>query len=307
MSSALSRRVCTQPSVTAGACVSSWKRSPTGVARWRLLSAGMCCGISFFSLGCHRPGSKTAASRTSCSSGWASAAVCDACEKKRSSSGTRRYGTVRYCSSSSASGGRSAPSKEGSCFRWSTSSSRSIRTSTPSSLLTSCCGSADDGGARGLVTPNTLRSLRSSQDEFSACSACLVIAAALSVRPKAETTNAPDEASCRHERSASSGIHGQISGSASEVGTMSILKRKTMSRKKPSSGKFSSSSRDSPERYAGSSEEPPAWVWPCVAVGKAMCRQSWRSSASSATPNSIERSNPKRTRLGRWCGRCAAK
>mmetsp|Transcript_38582 Transcript_38582/g.127362 ORF Transcript_38582/g.127362 Transcript_38582/m.127362 type:complete len:306 (-) Transcript_38582:219-1136(-) len=295
-------------SVTAaGDLVSSLKRMPAGVARCARDGAGTHLGSSLLRSSCHWPGSKSVASSAACSLAEPSACTCDGCEKKRSSSGTRRYGTVRYCSSSSASGGRSAPSKEGSCFRWSTSSSRSIRTSTPSSLLTSCCGSADDGGARGLVTPNTLRSLRSSQDEFSACSACLVIAAALSVRPKAETTNAPDEASCRHERSASSGIHGQISGSASEVGTMSILKRKTMSRKKPSSGKFSSSSRDSPERYAGSSEEPPAWVWPCVAVGKAMCRQSWRSSASSATPNSIERSNPKRTRLGRWCGRCAAK
>jgi len=72
---------------------------------------------------------------------------------------------------------------------------------------------------------------------------------------------------------------------------MSILKRKTMSRKKPSSGKFSSISRDSPERYAGSSEPPPS-----RSVGKAMCRHSWRSSSASAPPNSIERSKRKMRR-----------
>eukprot|EP00967_Tisochrysis_lutea_P062854 scaffold80848_cov30-Tisochrysis_lutea.AAC.10 len=68
-----------------------------------------------------------------------------------------------------------------------------------------------------------------------------------------------------------------------------------MSRKKPNSGKFSSSRRDSPERYEGSND---IGVGETVLIGKAMCRQSCLSNASSAAPKPMERSNAKITRPG---------
>eukprot|EP00967_Tisochrysis_lutea_P062853 scaffold80848_cov30-Tisochrysis_lutea.AAC.9 len=166
---------------------SSSTASSTSLSTGSVTDAGTSFGRAFVASICQSPGSKSAASSAAWSLADPSACTCDGCEKKPRSSGTRR--------SSSASGGRSAPSKDGRCLRWSTSSSFSMRASTPSSSLTSSCGSADEGGARGRVTPNTRRSFRSIQEVPSACSALRVIAAAFNVRPKADTTKVPDEAS----------------------------------------------------------------------------------------------------------------
>ena len=170
----------------------------------------------------------------------------------------------------------------------------------PNSARSSAEGSADEGGARGFSAKPKARRTRREIHHSLPSSACFWMAAGESSRPKPQTTK-PSSGLCFHASAASSGIHAQISGSASEEGTcdhvqqrlqpmcpgcnpmypgcnpmwavrgmmsilkrtnpnpdpdpdphlrrtMSILKRKTMSRKKPSSGKFSSISRDSPER-----------------------------------------------------------
>ena len=171
----------------AGERVSSLNRMPAGVARCARVFAGTCCGSSLRASACHRPGSNSAASRAAWSLALPRAATCDGSAKKRRRSGTRRYGTVRYCSRSSASDGRSALSKLGSCFRCSTSSSLSMRGSPPTSARTRAVGSAEDGGARGRsARPSILRNTPPIH-EPSPCSACLAIAAELSTRPKPVT------------------------------------------------------------------------------------------------------------------------
>ena len=75
---------------------------------------------------------------------------------------------------------------------------------------------------------------------------------------------------------------------------------KTTSRKKPSSGKFSRTSRDSPERYAGSSV-------PLGSIGKPVCRQSCRSNVASPSVSSLLISKRKTKRGGGTSARWAAK
>eukprot|EP00959_Pyramimonas_sp_CCMP1952_P184252 3852892-Pyramimonas_sp.AAC.1 len=61
----------------------------------------MSCGTSFSSAACHMPGSNSTASSTSWRASEASAEMRVASEKNCSTSGMRRYGAVRYDSSSS--------------------------------------------------------------------------------------------------------------------------------------------------------------------------------------------------------------
>lgn len=72
----------------------------------------------------------------------------------------------------------------------------------------------------------------------------------LSAPPKALTANSLASSFQLQHSLASCGLHALTSGSASEEGTIAALKKKTTSRKVPSSGKRSSSESSSPERYS---------------------------------------------------------
>ena len=104
-------------------------------------------------------------------------------------------------------------------LRWSTSSSVSMRVAdSPSSARSSADGSADEGGARGFSAKPKARRTRREIHHSLPSSACFWMAAGESSRPKPQTTK-PSSGLCFHASAASSGIHAQISGSASEEGT----------------------------------------------------------------------------------------
>ena len=138
----------------AGAFPSSCRSRPAGVAMCAREGAGMHAGTSTLPGGCHGPGSKKHASKTPWISGCPSARTRWASAKCRSTSGTRRYGAVRYVSRSSDSDGLRSPSKVGRLVKCSTSSSVSTRL--PARLL----GLPPEGGHRGRASPAPNRDAR---------------------------------------------------------------------------------------------------------------------------------------------------
>ena len=87
--------------IVSGDFNNSLKSNPKGVFMWARDLEGICSGHVFSTFWWKSPGSKSTASSVSCKLTVPSAEVFSALLKNDNTSGMRRYGTVRYCNSSS--------------------------------------------------------------------------------------------------------------------------------------------------------------------------------------------------------------
>ena len=326
MSSAVPTIALSDVSSEPGALTSSLKRRPCGVPSCAARSdgrGGMCVGSGRVADGCHGPGSKSAASRSDWMRGDARAEMRCTSAKKFSSSGMRRYGAVRYDSSSSASlplSGRSSAS----CDDDSPSTpSSSIALAPPSPLLVrsapppsppnksplsppptpkSRAGSAPEGGALSFGLPPIVACISLSETpkislkSFSNWFSTWRPTCTSSTRPKPRTSSRLlFSRACCHVSVASAHAHGRScvshcglgSGSACADGERKSLKRKSRSRRQTSSGHDETRSLASPDRYLGSSS---LWRgWPTA-------QQSCSASSSSPPPNSVPPLSQPKTR-----------